>query len=323
MNLKEKLSSQLIYGRLLLTFRGLFYDYVRYIKFGGWKNKKLSNDNDSYVLKAFHSIEKSLSSTEKDSERGWGNLCNLSKYLMDVSKVRKFTYIENEAIRVINKFYFSNIESSKSLLFKEKYHTLIVDEIQSEDVGSRELFKEYFLDNGVNDPRKLFYSRYTIRDFSKEVVDIKTINSAISLAMKTPSACNRQAWSINVVQDESVLNQVLDIQNGNSSFREQISTVLVISSDISSFVSGNERYQHWIDGGMFSMGLVMAFHSIGVGSCCLNWSQMPDKDKLLKKILRLDERYSPVMLLAVGNYKDKTTVCVSPRKEINEIVTYH
>ena len=50
--------------------------------------------------------------------------------------------------------------------------------------------------------------------------------------------------------------------------------LLIIAMDLKAFVPAHERYQHWIDGGMFSMSIIYALHSLGLSSCCLNWSKL-------------------------------------------------
>jgi hypothetical protein len=84
-------------------------------------------------------------------------------------------------------------------------------------------------------------------------------------------------------------------------------------------MAGQEHYQHWIDGGMFSMSVVYALHSLGVASCCLNWSQSPTNDKLLRSRLDIKDNHSIIMMLAVGLPNDNNNVCISARRPISEI----
>ena len=85
--------------------------------------------------------------------------------------------------------------------------------------------------------------------------------------MKSPSACNRQAWHVYHSDSDEVKLAVLKEQSGNKGFGDKIPNLLIVASDLKAFMPAEERYQHWIDGGMFSMSLVYAFHSLGVASC--------------------------------------------------------
>jgi len=99
--------------------------------------------------------------------------------------------------------------------------------------------------------------------FSDRPVKQEIVKRAVSLALKTPSVCNRQAWFVYHIDDQSIIGRCLELQNGNSGFGHKIQSLLIIASDLKAFDTGGERYQHWIDGGMFSMSLVYALHPWG------------------------------------------------------------
>src|SRR3546814_1994141 len=81
-------------------------------------------------------------------------------------------------------------------------------------------------------------------------------------------------WSSDVCSsDLEIIDRALSLQNGNRGFGHEIPCLLILCTDLSAFDTAGERYQHWIDGGMFSMSLVWALHALGYSSCCLNWSK--------------------------------------------------
>lgn len=163
-------------------------------------------------------------------------------------------------------------------------------------------------------------SRHSIRDYENGPVDEVLIFESVADAMTTPSVCNRQASRVVFVKDPVMMTKVLELQNGNRGFGDSIGGLFVVYYDISNFVSSGERNQGWIDSGMFSMNLVFALHSRGVGSCCLNWSVGLVRDKQLVDILDLNEGSRVVMLIAVGNLKETFNVAASKKLSVSEIV---
>jgi nitroreductase len=71
---------------------------------------------------------------------------------------------------------------------------------------------------------------------------------------------------------------------------------------------------------MFAMSLIYALHAQGLGTCCLNWSVEPDKDRSLKDDLALPESYAIGMMIAVGALPDEILVAESRRMSLEQIM---
>jgi nitroreductase len=113
------------------------------------------------------------------------------------------------------------------------------------------------------------------------------------------------------------------LQNGNRGFGNQIKTLLLVTSDLGQFVSVGKRNQCWVDGGMFAMSLLYALHSLGVATCCLNWSVRRAVDHQMKRLIHLPDAEVIIMLIAVGHYPPHFHVTRSPRKPLRDILTIH
>src|SRR3546814_17345465 len=80
--------------------------------------------------------------------------------------------------------------------------------------------------------------------------------------------------------------------------------LLILCTDLSAFDTAGERYQHWIDGGMFSMSLVWALHALGYSSCCLNWRKTPSEDRKIRKMSPIRPEHRILKLPEVGRRND-------------------
>lgn len=165
-----------------------------------------------------------------------------------------------------------------------------------------------------------FESRHSVRDFADKAVPIETIRQAVAMAQRTPSVCNRQAWRVLTFEGQAATEAALACQNGNRGFRHQIQRVLVVTCDLSHFVSTGERNQAWIDGGMFAMSLIYALHSLGLGTCALNWSATRAQDQQLRKTVPIPEEDVVIMMIAVGHLPETFRVAQSPRKPLDEVL---
>ena len=167
------------------------------------------------------------------------------------------------------------------------------------------------------DAAAFFGSRHSVRDFTDEPVDVSQLETAVRMAQRTPSVCNRQAWRVHVARDPALKEKLLALQNGNLGFRSQIACALVVVCDLRHFVTVGERNQAWIDGGMFAMSLVYALHSLGLGTCFLNWSVTEEVDRKLRPLLQVTEHDVIITMLAVGHLPERFRVAHSQRKSID------
>ncbi len=173
------------------------------------------------------------------------------------------------------------------------------------------------------DFRKFAWSRHSIRDFSAQLVERDLLFKAVDMARKTPSVCNRQTTRVHVFDDPVQAGEVLKYQGGNRGFGDAVPAVAIITSDISQFFSPDERNQMWIDGGLFSMSFVYALHSLGLGSCCLNWSVSSKTDRAFRKTGFIPAEESVIMMVAIGHVRKGSRVASSRRLPVDRIATFH
>lgn len=162
--------------------------------------------------------------------------------------------------------------------------------------------------------------RYSVRQFAPQPVAPALIEEAVRHAQYAPSVCNREAGQVYVVKGAERARQLLAFQNGNRGFGDTAGALLIVTVRQAAFHTIGERYQGWIDGGLFAMSLVYALHAQGLGSCCLNWSVEPAVDKAFKVAAGLPADDLVIMLLVVGHLPDKLLVARSARRPLNEVL---
>ncbi|MCY1415275.1 5,6-dimethylbenzimidazole synthase [compost metagenome] len=169
---------------------------------------------------------------------------------------------------------------------------------------------------------KFVRCRYSVRNFSHEPVSDDLIFTAIETATFAPSVCNRQSWQVHYYSEKTTIHNILQHQNGNAGFTDTIDKLLIITGDTRAFTE-SESNQIFIDGGLFSMNLILALHSAGLGSCALNTSYSYLKEFKVKKVAKIPNNERLIMMLAVGNIKPNFQVAASPRKPKCDFFTAH
>lgn len=298
---------------------GHFYDFTRYIKYSGWNENFNNKDIRGYKsVMTYHSLEKSLSYEKRNNNHGW----NTAFQALDMAKSfkdSKVGFFDQKLIYSLSNFvnHPSNKIHKNAIIIKNE---LLKNKIfEPKDNLTIQMSKEDFHKGMLDNPKEFFESRYSLREFSNQIVDESEIKKAIKLAMKTPSVCNRQEWHIYHTSDEDVKQTALSYQSGNKPFGKNIPNLLIVTTDLNAFFSSNERYQNWIDGGLISMSIIYALHSLGIASCPLNWSQFPSVDIAFRKKIKIKSNHNIIMFIAAGYPKESNQVCSSDRKNVDDI----
>ena len=297
--------------------RDSVYDFSRFLR---------SRLNTEEIIRAritmdYHRIEKGLAL--KDTRIGFGQetvmrlIDNLYAYNA-IAGVDTLVTIAVQTLAAYSEFHAVNGGADPSLETKiAELRKICQTNVRHADSGYKWVDKREVHEQAVCDLSPFFLSRYSVRDFSEQEVALKLVERAMQMAVKTPSVCNRQAWRVYLFHQKDDILKVLALQNGNRGFREQVPLVAVVTCDRSAFVTPDERNQAWVDGGMFSMSLVYALHSLGLGSCCLNWSVGKSQDVKLKQLTGIPETDAVIMMIAIGHLPETFKVACSPRKEVH------
>lgn len=194
------------------------------------------------------------------------------------------------------------------------------DEPEALNGGVRVVSADDLRRRAKGDFREVVLSRHSIRTFSPQPVEPDLIDQAVRLAQQSPSVCNRQACGVVLVQDPEKHKAALEIQGGNRGFGHEVTSLLVVTADLSVFRDSKERNQAFVDGGLFAMTLMYALHHAGVGCCPLNWSADRHKDVRLRRLLGIADDTVIIMLLGVGVLKPQFSVAASPRRMMSDVV---
>ncbi len=164
-------------------------------------------------------------------------------------------------------------------------------------------------------------ARHSIRAYAPGPVDQEKIDRAVRIAQQTPSACNRQTCRVWIWTDPEMVRKVLALQSGNRNFGHQIAGVAIVASDLTHWYEVEERYQGWVDAGMFAMSLAYGLHAEGLGAVMLNWGVEQDRDKNLIAVTGIPDSSLVATMIGFGNLPESLSVPVSQREPLDLCLT--
>ena len=311
---------------LLPLIKSYIYDLQRYAGHAVFTERP---DNlqqlRSRITASYHVIEKGLSLKEPRPGFGLENihhLIDLIEHYFNLGYPKDESQVAS-ALRVLSSYlnYHRTLGLAQPELEIKVKSLIALIETKSCDGGVLSPESGLLRKNRFKEFVDLAYSRHSIRNFGGTPVDIDLIMSAIEVAQRSPSVCNRQASRVYLLKDRKVIRDVLECQNGNRGFGHLSDKLLVITSNLKSFYHPGERNQAFIDGGIFGMSLVYALHAQGLGTCTLNWSAVMEQDQALRQVLPVRDEEVVIFLIAVGHIPDRLKVPVSHRLPLGEVVT--
>ncbi|MDB9430536.1 nitroreductase family protein [Microcystis aeruginosa CS-555/01A07] len=304
-----------------------YYDFKRYFRFSATADPyRTKLRHQGRIIAHYHVIEKGLSLKNPKTGFGVDIINNLLLILKDYQEKYGLDEVGQVALNVLFSYHQFNLD--KALDNQGLYKQLIEIEEKAKskeicnikDGGVVKVSKEDIKKAANINFRDFVNARYSVRNFDVSEVSLELIKEAISIAIKTPSVCNRQTWKVYVFSEDNIKRKVLSHQNGNRGFGDTASKILIITSDLNYFLGASERNQCFIDGGLFSMSLIYALHSLGIGTCCLNWSVTYQTDQALRCEAGIGDSETIIMMLAVGHLPEQFSVARSSRRKVEEIL---
>lgn len=320
--LGEKNLARIRYFRIKKALkRNFLMDYKLYKKHSSVFKKDTYNKIESEITLRYHSIEKGFLHNpvryrfaKKRVEElidflNYKVVCNhMNEVQIQSAILNLCTYYELHSENNINiSDYFKKEEyehlKNKLITFfpPVKYHT------------SSDYFKFR-----QSDFEQFSLSRCSVRDFSGEKIPIDIFHKVVELANHAPTVCNRQGISVNLVDNKEKLDKILSIQGGLKGYSNNLSQLIVLTSDRNYFYSIGERNQLYIDGGIYLMNLLYALHYYEIAACPAHWGMPIEADIQVQKITGLDESEKIICLIAVGIPVNNFKTTLSLRRPYNE-----
>lgn len=166
----------------------------------------------------------------------------------------------------------------------------------------------------------LYKRRRSVRWYDEQVVNVDIIKKAVDAATYAPSACNRQPFRFFVVNNPERATIIAKCAMGTAGFAENIPCVIAIIGDLSAYPAERDRHVIYIDGSLAAMQLMLAFETLGLSTCPINWPDVEERERMLSQELGLAFHERPIMLMSVGYANPEGGVPFSQKKSSDQLV---
>lgn len=142
-------------------------------------------------------------------------------------------------------------------------------------------------------------TRVSVRDYQDRPVEDEKIEAMLRAAMAAPSAANKQPWRFIVIKDKKTLKAISENFH-TMRMAEKAPLAIVVCGDMKATLQG-DGIDYWIeDTSAATENLLLAAHSLGLGTVwCGIYPQM-ERVKLLKEMLDIPEDIIPLNVVPIG-----------------------
>jgi nitroreductase len=149
------------------------------------------------------------------------------------------------------------------------------------------------------------------------------VQAAVEMAKYSASACNRQYIKLHYYPTGKMRQNVIKYALGKGGLYLEGVNTFIVTFDVNGLSGAGERNQGYFNAGLYSTNLVNAFHSLGIGTCFIQFANSVKDEEDLKRMNQIPEYERIAVILFAGYYDEKSIFAVSPRKDLNELLYEH
>lgn len=328
---KRIIGKSKILTNIFYFIRGVFYHEQRALLYGQSfyiENEVEKADPIYSITRSTHRIEKGLSMKNRRDVFAEGYIIDLVGSLEQVvQEIGNNECVPTQlewTLDVLDE-YFSVVDHTEPI---ENAYDLYLELIEKLDYtpGDKRPFPHGEIQNsGMNFESfaQLAETRHSVRWFKQKDVDRDLIDDAISVAVESPSACNRQSFRFYVFDDDDLIDELASIPGGAKSYKNNIPCLVILVGRQRAYFHDRDKHVIYIDASLAAMTFQYALESMGLGSCCINWQSIPRNQRKVRKKLNLDPDEKVIMYMAVGYPDPEGRIPYSEKKSLDDIRSYN
>jgi len=224
------------------------------------------------------------------------------------------------AVSVLS-LYFSSVKLNEKLsLIKEKFEAVPVGFPCDTYVPYLSSTRPS-LSVTYDDLLQLSIRRRSVRYFSDMPVRIEDVRKAYEVAKYAPSACNRQAFQFLFFDDKAIVDQLSNIPGGVSGYT--LPSIMIVLGRYDGYFDVRDINAPVIDSSLSIMSFLYAAETIGLGSVCINWPNLPDREAKLRKLLSIQPSEFVVMMIGLGYPLNEGKIPYSAKRPNNSALLFN
>lgn len=268
--------------------------------------------------RAIHRIEKGLITTPRRQVFATSFIYKTVLTHLDLTKRSENKELVDWGERVLNEYFavakgHEQIELARSI-YKAQNDQTTSTYSYSELPPLTVTYEEFF---------QLNRRRRSVRYYKDEKVPRQLIVNAFELALQAPSACNRQPFSVRVIDDCELLKKAVLLPAGVRSFGHNIQALAFVIGDLSAYFDERDKHLIYIDGSLFTMNAILAMETLGLSSCVINWGDRPERNRKMARLLNLENYERCILCISIGYGKNDGGIPRSQKKNVKEVIKFN
>ena len=170
---------------------------------------------------------------------------------------------------------------------------------------------------------ELSQRRRSVRWYLPQPVPRELLDKAISAAVLSPSACNRQPFEFRIFDRPELVEQVSSMPMGTKGFNHNFPVVIAVVGKLRAYFSERDRHVIYIDASLASMSFMYALETLRLSSCPINWPDVESRERKMSSLLNLEADERVIMLISVGYPDPEGKVAYSQKKSLNQVRRYN
>ena len=322
-SLIKRFLKRVLHVDYIKTIIAFHYDAKRYVEHSAAFNPTSKSALEARIILQYHILEKGITMPNRHIPFGMKVAKDLVVLIQEFEKKYDLTHQVEHGVAVLKEYLDIHINAGVSKdEFADISQFLLV---HPNIVASKQLHfskGDYYAIKNRPFP-EFALGRHTIRNYSNASVPNSKIKDAVTLAMAAPSACNRQHVRVRCINDHEACGRILELQGGNRGFGHMSDKVLVVSAELKEEIGGiRERYDAYVNGGIFLMNLCYALTYCEVAHCILTGSLERESDAEIRSIAKIPESEVIVSILCCGEATEEFDVALSPRRDVDEVLKF-
>ena len=306
--------------------REYLYDKNFYKKYNMGTEKTLNKLGYELIIHS-HTLEKGMEHFELRpfAIKKTGYMMNLINRQTKFENYKNtFAFINGiNSLREYKKIYENHGWKDKDEYKKVSDFLKNYTDVEQQKAGAYILTKEELEKDYKIDYLKFVKSRHSTRNYKKETIKLEDVKAAVEMAKYSASACNRQYIKLHFYPSGKMRDNVIHYALGKGGLYLDGVNTFIITFDVNGLSGAGERNQGYFNAGLYSTNLVNAFHSLGIGTCFIQFANSVKDEENLKKMNEIPEYERIAVILFAGYYDEKSIFAVSPRKDVKELLVEH
>jgi len=179
----------------------------------------------------------------------------------------------------------------------------------------------------MNEIIKAIKQRRSVREYEDKPVEKEKINQILEAGMWGPSAKNEQKWHFTAIKNKEIMRKVTEMMvekafNQYPKLKEKAKTMedpVLYNAPLYVVITTPEDYK-WadIDGAIAAHDMILAAHSLGLGSCYIGMVRALKDDEEFKKLLQVPDSHKIIITMVFGYAKEEP----EPKERNKDVVTW-